>query len=210
MDKYEQTAQTWNGLAKIYEEKFMHLNLYDESYDVFAALVNKEDANIFETGSGPGNIAYYMLGKHPGWKWLGTDVAPAMIDLAKANNPTANFEVMDSREIGSIDQKFDGIISGFCIPFLSQEDCCAYFKDCCNLLNDKGLLYLSFMEGNYEDSTYKTGSTGQQVFFHYHPWDIIKQQLNTAGFGIEKIFKVQYQRNGSQKEEHTVLIANKI
>ncbi|RYZ62331.1 MAG: class I SAM-dependent methyltransferase [Chitinophagaceae bacterium] len=209
MDKYQQTAQTWNGLAKVYEEKFMHLNLYNESYDLFCQLVNKENAAILEFGSGPGNICHYMLQQQPGWKWLGTDVAHAMLELAKINNPTAVFELMDARDADKISSHFDGIVSGFCIPFLSQEDCGIFFQNAANILPAGGVLYLSFMEGHYEDSTYKTGSTGDKVFFYYHPMAVLEQQLKDARFNIEKLMQVPYQRNKSEAEMHTIVIAVK-
>ncbi len=207
MDKYQQNARAWNGLARIYEEKFMHLPLYNDSYDAFAALVHNPAASILETGSGPGNIPWYLLPKHPGWQWLGTDVAPAMIEMAQKNNPSALFKLMDARDIGSINQSFDGIISGFCLPFLSKDDCTKFFNDCKRLLHSNGVLYLSFMDGPYEDSTYKTGSNGTSVYFYYHPLAAIEQQLKQAGFAIEKLMRVQYSRGESQTEEHTIVIA---
>lgn len=207
MDKYEQTAETWNGMAKIYEEKFMYLNLYDKSYDLFIQLIHKEDAAILEFGCGPGNICHYMLQQQPGWKWLGTDVAPAMVELAKENNPAAVFELMDARDADKISQPFNGIVSGFCLPFLSQEDCAVFFKNAAHILSPGGVLYLSFMEGPYENSRYKTGSNGLQTYFHYHPMPVIEAQLAAAGLHIEKIMQVEYQREGSGGEMHTIVIA---
>lgn len=209
MDKYQQTAETWNGMAKLYEEKFMYLDLYNESYDLFATLVNKEDAAILEFGCGPGNICHYMLQQQPGWKWLGTDVAPAMIELAKENNPTAVFEVMDARDAANISQQFNGIVSGFCLPFLSQEDCAVFFKEAARILSPEGILYLSFMEGPYENSTYKTGSNAQQTFFHYHPMNVLEAQLQHAGLAIEQVMQVPYKRNENEAEMHTIVIARK-
>ena len=33
MDKYEETFATWNKMASMYQEKFMELEIYNESYD---------------------------------------------------------------------------------------------------------------------------------------------------------------------------------
>ena len=41
MDKYQQTFETWNKIATIYQDKFMDLKLYDESYDFFCRIGNK-------------------------------------------------------------------------------------------------------------------------------------------------------------------------
>ncbi|TCV19528.1 hypothetical protein EDC17_100450 [Sphingobacterium alimentarium] len=45
-----------------------------------------------------------------------------MIELAKKNNPTAHFDVMDSRHIGELTDSYDAIICGFCLPYLSDQE----------------------------------------------------------------------------------------
>lgn len=45
-----------------------------------------------------------------------------MIELAKKNNPTAYFDVMDSRHIGELTDSYDAIICGFCLPYLSDQE----------------------------------------------------------------------------------------
>lgn len=53
---------------------------------------------------------------------MGIDIAPNMVVLAIRNNPTGIFSVMNCRNIGDSDGKFDGIIGGFCLPYLSKEE----------------------------------------------------------------------------------------
>src|SRR5690606_4608879 len=98
---------------------------------------------------GPGNITRYLLAKRPDFTIDAIDIAPNMIELAKQNNPTANFEVMDCRGIAGISKKYDGIICGFCMPYLSKSDCGQLIADSANLLKDNGILYFSTIEGNY-------------------------------------------------------------
>ncbi|WP_236010765.1 hypothetical protein [Flavobacterium chungangense] len=40
MDRYKETFETWNKIAKLYEDKFMNLNIYDETYDFFCSFLN--------------------------------------------------------------------------------------------------------------------------------------------------------------------------
>jgi hypothetical protein len=35
MDKYSITFDTWNKVAQIYQEKFMDLDIYNDTYDAF-------------------------------------------------------------------------------------------------------------------------------------------------------------------------------
>lgn len=34
MDKYKETFETWNNVASMYHDKFMDLDLYNDTYDV--------------------------------------------------------------------------------------------------------------------------------------------------------------------------------
>ncbi len=210
MDQYKETFDTWNKIASLYEEKFMKLDLYNESYDLFCKLLNNENASIFEIGCGPGNIAQYLLSKHPGFDLFGIDVAPNMIELAQKNNPSAKFSVMDCREIDSVQSTFDGIICGFCLPYLSGEEAGKLVKDAFRLLNTGGVIYLSFVDGATDQSGYKTGSGGNRVYFYYHQIGKLEKILTEHGFTDIQYLKVKYSNTGTVDDIHTILIARKM
>ena len=96
MDKYEITVDTFNKLAGKYQEKYMDFDFYVDTYDTFCDLVSNHKAVIFEIACGPGNITKYLLSKRSDFKIEGVDLAPKMVELARANNPTASFYVLDS------------------------------------------------------------------------------------------------------------------
>ncbi len=121
-NRYKETFKTWNKVASLYQDKFMDLALYNDSYDFVCSSLNKSNLKVLEIGCGPGNITKYILSKRPDLDIFGIDIAPNMIELAKRNNPKASFAVMDSREISKIETKYDGIICGFCLLYLSQTD----------------------------------------------------------------------------------------
>ncbi|MFT3847029.1 MAG: class I SAM-dependent methyltransferase [Lacibacter sp.] len=210
MDQYKETFDTWNKIASLYEEKFMKLDLYNESYDLFCKLLHKENASIFEIGCGPGNIAQYLLSKHPGFDLFGIDVATNMIELAQKNNPSAKFSVMDCRKIDSIQSTFDGIICGFCLPYLSGEEAVKLVKDAYQLLNTDGVIYLSFVDGTTDQSGYKTGSGGNRVYFYYHQTGKLEKILTEQGFTHIQFLKVKYSNTGTVDDIHTILIARKM
>lgn len=208
MNKYEETFDTWNKVAQIYQHKFMSMNLYNETYDYICDSVIQPKAKLLEVGCGPGNITKYLLSKRPDFDIFGIDIAPNMIELAKVNNPKALFAVMDSREIKNIDQKFNGIIAGFCLPYLSKKECSDLISNSCDLLNSNGLLYLSFVEGDPEKSDFKVGSAGR-VYFYYHKLDDLESELANKNFGEIKIFKVKYKISETEFDTHTILTAKK-
>ena len=55
-DHYKITIQTWKKVAKLYEEKFMDFEIYNESYEAFYSEISKPNASILEIGCGPGNV----------------------------------------------------------------------------------------------------------------------------------------------------------
>ena len=207
MDRYQETFQTWNKVALLYQEKFMHLDLYNASYDFFCAMFTQNNTRILEIGCGPGNITHYLLQKRPDFDILGIDVAPKMIELAQANNPTARFEVFDCRQLDCLKMKFDAIVSGFCLPYLSQQDCQKLIADSLLLLNQNGIIYLSFVADDPQKSNYQTGSSGDRTFFYYHTLQDVLDLLASHRFAIVQLFTVSYLKTGRETEEHTIVIA---
>ena len=83
--------------------------LFHESFDVFCSAIERQKATVLELACGPGNITQYLLQKRPDFQILGTDLAPKMLELARQNNPTAQFELRDCRDVLGLNQKFDGV-----------------------------------------------------------------------------------------------------
>jgi SAM-dependent methyltransferase len=209
MDKYKETFETWNNIALLYQEKFMEMDLYNDTYDIICNAIDKPKAKLLEIGCGPGNITKYLLSKRQDFDIFGIDIAPNMVELASINNPTAHFAVMDCREINNLDSKYDGIIVGFCLPYLSRSESNELFSNAYDLLNDNGLIYLSFVEGEPNKSDYKVGSGGR-VYFYYHKLDDIISKLNSFKFGEIKTSNVKYKISASEFDTHTILIAKKL
>ena len=209
MDPNKETAATWNKLADLYEEKFMDFTIYNESYDFVCNTLSVNQTSILEVGCGPGMITHYLLSKRPDLNILGTDVAPNMVKLAQKNNPAASFEVLDCRKITSLNQTFDAVLSGFCLPYLSTEDTVRFISDSAKILRGDGLLYLSFVPGNTEQSGYQTGSSGNSLYFHYHPEESIRSAILENGLTVSKQFEIHYPLANNETQIHTIICATK-
>ncbi|MCJ0743911.1 class I SAM-dependent methyltransferase [Pedobacter montanisoli] len=209
MDKYQETFDTWNKVATLYQDKFMDLDLYNESYNFICNSIGAKNAKLLEIGCGPGNITKYLLAKRPDFDILGIDIAPNMVQLAKQNNPAANFAVMDSRQISKLENTYDGIICGFCLPYLSHTDVIKLIADSYNLLNSNGLLYLSFVEGHPNRSGYQTSSSGNRIYFYFHDLTELTQQLTVHKFQDIQVFNVKFKKSETETETHTILTATR-
>lgn len=209
MDSYQETFNTWNQVAEIYQEKFMDVTIYNDSYDFFLSKIHSSNAKLFEIGCGPGNITRYLLSERPDLKIHGIDVAPNMIELARKNNPSATFAVLDCRDLSGITEGFEGVLCGFCIPFLSEQEVSKLFLDVNRMIQQDDPFYLSFVDGPYENSGFKTGNNGLRVYFHYYPEKKISELLSKTGFRAEKQFSVNYTRPEGTEETHCLFVAQK-
>ncbi len=201
---YQENLNSWNQLAKAYKEKFNQLTLYQNTYDFFCTQLKSDQARILDVGCGPATITSYLHEKNKNYHLLGIDNAPNMVTLAKETVPKAEFRVLDSRNVLELNGKFDGIVCGFCLPYIDSNDVKKLLADLFQLLESNGILYLSFVAGEVHQSGFKTGSTGLQTYFYYHPYLWIGDLLKQVGFSPLNSFEVPY-----TTEIHQVLLMQK-
>lgn len=210
MNRNQNTIQTWDKLAENYQKKFMDVRLYDTSYDLFCDAIANETASILEIGSGPGNITKYLLDRHPDYKIFATDVAPTMVELAQKNNPSAKFQVLDARDINHIEQKFNAVMCGFCMPYLSKEESIRLIQDSHSLLKANGILYFSVIENDYEKSETQTSSDGKfTMHVYYHQADYLEAALKEFGFETVHLLRIEYPKPNDIMDTHLIFIARK-
>ena len=210
MDSRTHTIETWDKVADLYQTKFMDVEAYNHGYDTFCKLLQAEGATVFEIGCGPGNITRQLLSRRPDIAITATDVAPSMVQLTKVNNPSADCLVMDSKDILNITPGFHGIVCGFCMPYLSKEESIKLVSDCSQLLNKDGLLYLSFIEGDYDKSGFETSSCGRyHMFVYYHSEDFIRQCFRDNGFEVLHFERLVFERPGKPASSELIWIAQK-
>jgi ubiquinone/menaquinone biosynthesis C-methylase UbiE len=209
MDKTKIAVEVFDKCASLYQDKFMNVDMYGDTFDFFCKAIKKENAELLELACGPGNVTKYLLEKRPDLKILGTDLAPKMIELAKINNPNAEFQLMDSRDIAKSNKKYDAIMCGFLLPYLSKEETMVLISDASKILNEKGLLYISTMEDDYSKSGFKKGSTGDEIFMHYHQADYLKDALHKNGFEIIKLERIKYPAADGSEIVDLIIITSK-
>lgn len=211
MDKTKIAVNVFNKSAKEYQDRFMEVDLYNDSFDIFCNNITTENAEILELACGPGNITKYLLRKRPDFKILGTDLAPNMIELAKANNPSAEFQLMDCRDIRLLDKKYDGIICGFALPYLSRAASEKLIEDAFKTLHPNGVLYISTMEETEDNkSGFKSSSSGEyRAYIYYHQAAYLMDALQKSGFRIINFQRQDYPTTDGTKTVDLLIIAQK-
>jgi 2-polyprenyl-3-methyl-5-hydroxy-6-metoxy-1,4-benzoquinol methylase len=212
MDKTKMAVDVFNKAASAYQDKFMDVSLYHDSFDLFCNAILKENASILELACGPGNITQYLLSKRPDFKIIGTDLAPNMIELAKRNNPTAEFQLMDCREIDQLDHQYDAIVCGFCLPYLSREASEKLIADASKIVSPNGILYISTMEETEDNrSGLKSSSSGEyQTYIYYHQADYLLKALEENEFKILHFKRQDYPTTDETKTVDLLIIAEKV
>ncbi len=151
------------------------------------------------------------MNKKPDLKILGIDIASNMIELAKKNNPSANFEVMDCKKLKSLTSRFDGIMCGFTLPYLNKSEVKRLITDASEIINDNGILYLSTMEDAYDKSKIISSSTNKNsgVFTYYHQEDYLSKALLENDFKILNIQRKEYPEPKDESRD-LIIIAQKL
>lgn len=196
MDKYQNTIKTFNNVAEAYWQKFKDFQLYQPTYDWFCEHLADDHIDLLEIACGPGNVSHYLLNKKPKIKLLGIDLAPNMVKLAQQHNQQATYQVMDCRSIDSIEQTFDAIICGFCIPYLSWQDSQVLFQNMYQLMKSGSILYLSTTEGKHTNEGYQgSKSATGAIYVHYHDIEAIQLQLDQVGMDVIGVKRLTHIHN---------------
>jgi ubiquinone/menaquinone biosynthesis C-methylase UbiE len=208
MDKTKIAVDVFNKLANLYQAKFMDVSMYHDTFDIFCNNLSKQSAHVLELACGPGNITHYLLSKRPELNILGTDLAPNMIELAKINNPSAQFQLLDSRDLKTLNKTYDALMCGFILPYLSKEEAIRLIGDAYKVLNPEGVIYISTIEDDYRASGFRKGSTGDEIYMYYHQADYLTEALIMFGFHILNIQRKEYSYNEVNTVD-LILIAKK-
>jgi len=186
MDHCASSAKAFHSLAERYRDKYLGLTLYDDSYREFCRWLKPGRARVLDAGCGPGNVSRYLIEQRPDLDLLGIDLAPRMVELAREAVPSACFAVHDCRHLAELKRRFDGIICAFGLPYLSPEEATAFIRSAAQNLDPGGVLYLSAMLGQPEDSGFYRYSTGDELYTQYHSADQLLASLQECGFEVLK------------------------
>ncbi|MEO8088056.1 MAG: class I SAM-dependent methyltransferase [Bacteroidota bacterium] len=209
MDRSQNSISVFDKHAKLYADKFMNVDLYGETLDAFCEAIKKDNPEILEVACGPGNITKYLLNKRPDFKLLGTDLAPNMLEIAKSNNPTVEFQLMDARDITKLEKKFDAIMCGFCFPYFTKEETLKFIADASAILKTRGVFYISTMEDDYSKSGIRKSSQGDEIFMNFHQADYLTDALLQNNFTVLKTERIASVMTDNTKVIDLVLIAEK-
>lgn len=208
MDKTELTIKAYNLSAVNFQDKFMDLKLYKDSFEYLYKYF-KPNFKILDLGCGPGNVAKYLLEKDKTLKVYGIDLSEEMIKLARKNVPEADFSNLDIRKIDFKPKEFDIIIASFCLPFLYNEEAIDLIKKIASFLKESGIIYLSTMEGNEFRFEKPSFCEDHKMFFNYYEESFLIRNFEENKLNIEKYFKQDYYNKDGSIMKDMIFILKK-
>jgi ubiquinone/menaquinone biosynthesis C-methylase UbiE len=211
MDRTPIAIRVFDAAAKAYNEAFLDTSLYHASFDRFCDAIEAHDAEVLELGCGPGNITKYLLSRRPDLMILGTDLAPNMLDLARTNNPGATFQILDARNLLSLDRRFDGVMCGFLLPYLTPEETLQLIADAHASLHERGVLFLSTMEDDPARSGFKPSSSGkgESAYIQYYEGRFLIHALQATGFTVVHLDRKAYAGRDGSLTTDVLIVARK-
>jgi SAM-dependent methyltransferase len=98
----------YSKLARIYHDMYQSIFDYKADFRRFRSILEKHHCNsVLQLGCGSGNLAPHFLSA--GYQYIGLDIAPAMLAIARKQTPDARFVQGDMRRF-SIRKKVDAVL----------------------------------------------------------------------------------------------------
>jgi ubiquinone/menaquinone biosynthesis C-methylase UbiE len=108
---------------------------------------------VIDLACGPGTLSRHLAKSvSPGGEVVGVDLAPGMIELARASIPGARFEVMDIERLEFADGSFDAAVCGHGLQF--APDLAAALSEARRVLRPDGRLAASVPVEETNDSVW--------------------------------------------------------
>lgn len=197
--------QPWNRHAKRYLDLFGNETQYDAWYAAWAAHIPLGGA-VLEWGCGPGILAHKVMHARPDLHWLGLDVAPAMVELARQHAPHAQFEVRMTRDPWP-QGPFHGLAAGFLLPYLNDEAMQHFIAQTHQHLLPGGMAFISWLDMGLDESRTEFNSYGEAMTVHYRTASCLENHCHAGRLIVTHL--PEYRDSDHSKPIHRAAMARR-
>ncbi len=168
VSKLKETINTYKDSAEALARKFDSMGVREgDVREVFELLPQNPD--VLEIGCGNGRDASEIL-KHTS-SYLGIDVSPQLIALAREKNPQGTFEIADVEQY-AFPHNLDAIFAFASLIHLPKESFQRVLDACREALKPGGVLRLSMKRADIYTETTKEDEFGTRTYYLYSEKDI--------------------------------------
>ena len=147
----------------------------------FAELLPK-NANVLELGCADGIPTALVLSQQ--FNYLGVDLSPVQIELARANVPDARFDTADMANLSIPDFSYDGVIALYSIIHLPLEEQPVLFKAVYNWLKPEGYFLCIVGAKAWTGTDVNWNQLGASMYWSHTDANTYKSWFNETGFTI--------------------------
>jgi ubiquinone/menaquinone biosynthesis C-methylase UbiE len=213
-DPCQVSVAVFDKLAARYADKYFDLDLYHAHLTRFAAAIATPSARVLDLACGPGNVSAFLHQIRPDWHLTGVDLAPAMLDQARARVPGVEFVVgdcrqLDCRQLDAQGRRFDGAAYAFGLSYLPEADAKRCLDSLYAVLTEGAPLYLATISGASAQALWEQGSSGDAVWMVYRTVPQILVLVQQAGFAIDWYEVMPSPANAAKATRDLVLLAHK-
>ena len=196
--------QFYDAIAKQYVETYTKHPKAGDILKKYEKLLPRK-SKILDLGCGPGfPVASFLVKK--GHKVTGIDISKTMLNYARKFVKEGKFIFGDIRTI-KLPGGYDSIISTFSLIHMPKKDAKKCIKKIYNLLNERGLLYISVIESEGEKKFNWFGKTTKYFYFKESE---IKNILKKAKFKIIYLKRYTLKRKDKGPQMQIFIFAKKV
>lgn len=178
MNKKEETTKTYDDNAQQFQQIFDQSKIKSRFIDQVFSLCPRKEPIVLELGCGYGRDAKKILAITP--HYLGIDISPNFISLAKKLNQTGDFQVADM-ETFIFPQKYDIVFSFASLLHCNYSSVEKIFARVYDSLNPHGLFHILLRTADYHEEKV-IDKYGARYFYYYSLDDI--SRLSSKKFNI--------------------------
>lgn len=147
------------------------------------AAENASKGKMIDLGCGPGQTTCFMW-EHGVTEIIGTDISPAMIDVAKRLNPAITFQTADMLDLDFTAESFASAIAFYAIVHFNTEQLKAALAEINRILINGGQLLLSFHIGDELVHRDELFGVNVDIDFRFFRTEDVVTLLKGSGFKL--------------------------
>lgn len=182
IDAYNRHAAAWH--ASHGDVKFWPK---EKTFDLFQSYL--PSGKIVELGCGGGRDAAELITR--GYDYVGTDVAPGLVELARHNIPDHRFEVMSLYDPVFPPNSFDGFWCFATLLHVPRERLSQALKTISYIVRSDGIGFITMKKGSGEKmdlGMVDDRDTVSRYFVYYQP-DEFRDKLEESGLTVVDYFE---------------------
>ncbi|GAA1974699.1 class I SAM-dependent methyltransferase [Kitasatospora viridis] len=185
-EQRERTRQGYDTVAEEYRRRIGG-ELAGKPLDraLLGALLEQAEpgAPVADLGCGPGHVAGWLAAA--GARVVGVDLSPAMVELAGAAHPAAEFRVGDLCGLPAADGEFGAAVVLYSVIHLTADELGGAFAELHRVLRPGGRALIAFHLGDQVVRLTEWWGHRVAVDFHHHGLATVAGELERAGFAVE-------------------------